>query len=119
MSCIALFNLAAVCLHLWGMVQIDFALRENDRLTEKANQLRTDIDGFTVRLHQLRCYNRITALAKEQGLVFVPAGQRRDLAVDLEDVDRSQEPPHPGSAMAGLSAQTPRLADGRGGIHDP
>lgn len=70
--------------YLWGKVQIDFVLRENDRLTNQKKVLEQDIKDLQVQIEALRSYQRIVRLAKKQGLVFVSPTRRSVLSVQTE-----------------------------------
>ena len=60
-------------LYLWGSVQIDFVLRENDRLETSRRELDRVVNDLRIQVNGLKSYQRIVRLAHEQGLVILPA----------------------------------------------
>ena len=76
-----------IAFYLWGKVQIDFVLRENQRLNRKKRSVQRVVDDLRIQVDALKRYQRIVELAKEQGMVFLSASQLDELTVDLNDVE--------------------------------
>jgi predicted nucleic acid-binding protein len=106
---IFLADLAAVVLHLWGRVQIDFAVRRNEKRMETVRRLQDEVEALGLDIDRLQSYAQVASAARGQGLVFVPADRLQDLVVDLEGVRIG--PPAPKLAVAALAA--PGAARGR------
>ena len=77
---------ALIAFYLWGKVQIDFVLRENQRLDRKKKSVQRVVDDLRIQVDALKHYQRIVELAKEQGMEFLSASQLDELTVDLNDV---------------------------------
>ncbi len=87
-----LFGMVAfvlVAFYLWGKVQVDFVLRGNDRLEQKKRALQRELNDLRMQVNAMKSYQRITELAKKQGMVFVSANRLAELPVDLEGLDVS------------------------------
>jgi len=85
-----LFGMVAfvlVAFYLWGKVQVDFVLRGNDRLEQKKRVLQRELNDLRVQVNAMKSYQRITELAKKQGMVFVSANRLAELSVDLDGLD--------------------------------
>ena len=78
--------LALTVLYLWGRVQIDFMIRDNDRLSRERLHLQHAVDDLRVEVSTKKGYQRIVTLAKEQGMVFVLASRIQELPVDLDGI---------------------------------
>jgi len=90
--------------YLWGKVQIDFVLRDNDKLAYQKKILLQEIKDLQVQIEALQSYQRIVRLAKKQGLVFVSPMQRSVLTVQT---DGTQDPTYKKSSdvkCAGLAS---------------
>lgn len=81
-----LVSVTLVVLYLWGRVQIDFVIRENDRLGREVQQLQNAVDDLRVDVNAKKGYQRIVTLAREQGMVFVSASRIEELEVDLRGI---------------------------------
>jgi cell division protein FtsL len=81
------FSVALIAFYLWGKVQIDFVLRENQRLDRKKKSVERVVDDLHIQVDALKRYQRIVELAKEQGMEFLSASQLDELTVDLNDVN--------------------------------
>ena len=97
------FDSAAVLAYLWGRVQIDFAVRQNDKLLEQRRRIQDEIDQLSVRIDNLKSYQRIASLAKTQGLLFVPSERLEDLPVDLRGMRAPDTRGADGFALAGMA----------------
>ena len=76
-----------IAFYLWGKVQIDFVLRENQRLNRKKRSVQRVVDDLRIQVDALKRYQRIVELAKEQGMEFLSASQLDELTVDLNDIE--------------------------------
>ena len=87
---IILFGFVAfvvVSFYLWGKVQVDFVLRESDRLGEKKQTLQREVADLQVQVNALKSYQRIVTHARNRGFVFVSASNLKELSVDMEGVN--------------------------------
>ncbi len=73
-----------ISFYLWGKVQIDFVLRDNDRLKLDRQTLEREWNDLHIQVNALRRYDRIVEIAKQQGMVFVQKSNLDELSVDLE-----------------------------------
>ncbi|MBN2029940.1 hypothetical protein JW824_06805 [bacterium] len=80
-----------ISLYLWGTVQIDFDLRQNDNLKQEIESLQNETNDLRIQVNALASYQRIVALASERGLVFLSANHKKELAVDWMDQEISLE----------------------------
>jgi|GEM_PF-996771 len=78
-------------LYLWGKVQIDFVLRENDRYEQKIRNLQRETDDLRIQINHLRSYARIVGLAEKRGMTFVSASDQEELPVDMKGIDAHSE----------------------------
>ena len=69
--------------HLWGKVEIDLVLRENDQLEQKRVKLQREVDELKVQINTKKRYQRIVPLANKQGMRFLSAEDVTVLNVDL------------------------------------
>ena len=76
-----------VAVYLWGTVQIDFDLRQNDSLKQKKQNLQNEVNDLRIQVNALASYQRIVPLASEMGLVFLSANHKRELFVEWKDMD--------------------------------
>ena len=83
---LGLSSVALIAFYLWGKVQIDFVLRENQRLDSKKKSVERVVDDLRIQVDALKRYQRIVELAKEQGMEFPAASQLDELTVNLQDV---------------------------------
>ena len=81
---VGFLSLVILGFYLWGKVQIDFVLRNNDKLAHQKKILEQDIKDLQVQIEALRSYQRIVGLAKKQGLVFVSPTRRGVLSVQTD-----------------------------------
>ncbi len=79
-----ILGICVFAVYLWGKVEIDFMLRDNTKLESVCNSLQLDVDDLRTQVIRLKSYERIVALAKQQGLDFVPASNLSELSVDLD-----------------------------------
>jgi len=86
-----LASVGMIVLYLWGRVQIDFVIRDNDRLGGECQRLQYVVDDLRVEVSALKGYARIVGRAKERGMVFVSAARIRELPVDLEGIGPAPE----------------------------
>lgn len=96
------FALLITIFYLWGSVQIDFILRENDHLESERRELESGVNTLRVQVDGLKSYQRIVRLAREQGLVFVPASRLAEIPVDLRGTTELTAPETWGIQMAGF-----------------
>lgn len=78
---------ALIAVYLWGTVQIDFDLRQNDSLNRQKQNLQNEVNDLRIQVNSLTSYQRIVPLASEMGLVFLSAKHKRELFVDGLDID--------------------------------
>ena len=83
--------------YLWGKVQIDFVLRENDRLNLERQTAQRELDDLRAQVNALKRYDRIVELAKKWGMVPVTTSNLDQLTVDIEDLKT-----HPGERRLSL-----------------
>ena len=76
-----------VVVYLWGTVQIDFDLRQNDSLKLKKQNLQNEVNDLRIQVNALASYQRIVTLASEMGLVFLSANHKRELFIEWTDMD--------------------------------
>ncbi len=81
------FSVALIVFYLWGKVQVDFVLRENQQLDRKKKSVERVVDDLRIQVDALKRYQRIVELAKEQGMEFLSASQLDELTVDLNNVE--------------------------------
>ena len=80
-----------ISLYLWGTVQIDFDLRQNDRLKQEIESLQIETNDLRIKVNALASYQRIVTLASERGLVFLSANHKKELIVDWANQEISLE----------------------------
>ena len=95
-------ELVMILVHLWGRVQIDFAAGRNDRLLDRRRMLQAEIAGWTVQIDNMKSYQRIEAVARQQGLEPVSAERLRDLPVDLKNLRPVRSAKGPAVVYAGM-----------------
>ncbi|MBN2200385.1 hypothetical protein JW777_00355 [bacterium] len=100
---ILILDAAFILLHLWGRVQIDFAVRANQKLSARCQRLQADVDDLSARNEKLRSYERISGLAKLMGLESVSSDRLEHLPVDLRGLDRPDPSAGSGVALAGMA----------------
>ena len=83
-------GLIITVLYLWGTVQIDFDLRQNDSLKRERESLLNETNDLRMQVNTLASYQRIVTLASEMGLVFLPANHKKELSIDW--VDQEMDP---------------------------
>jgi hypothetical protein len=102
LSLIFFIDVIMILAHLWGRVQIDFTMRRNEEWLGRKRRLQAEIADLSVQIDNMKSYQRIAALAREQGLEPVSAGRLQDLPVDLKHLHRA-EPNRPAAVVyAGL-----------------
>lgn len=80
-------GLIMIAFYLWGTVQIDFDLRENDSLEQKKQNLQDEVNDLRIQVNRLASYQRIVPIASEMGLVFLSANHKRELLIDWKNMD--------------------------------
>jgi cell division protein FtsL len=73
--------------YLWGKVQIDFVIRENDVLEQKKRELQRKVDDLRVQINRKKEYQRIVSLAKKHGMVFLSPENMAELPIDMSGLD--------------------------------
>ncbi len=73
--------------YLWGKVQINFALQQNDRLKKKERTLQLEADNLRSQVDAMRSYKRIVELAQEQGMVSLSPSRVAELQVDMKGIE--------------------------------
>jgi hypothetical protein len=99
---ILLFDILVVLVHLWGRVQIDFAMRANQKLAARRQRLQAEVADLAARNEKLRSYDRIAGLAGLMGLESVSSDRLEHLPVDLRGLDRPAPSGKADVALAGL-----------------
>lgn len=98
-----ILGICVVAIYLWGKVEIDFIMRENTRLESVRNALQLEVDDLRTQVIRLKSYERIVALAKQQGLDFVPASNLSELPVDLKGLSTTKSFQNPDLRYAGFA----------------
>ena len=80
-----------VAFYLWGSVQIDFNMRENDRLENKRQTLQREVDDLYIQVNKFKSYQRVVELARKQGMVFLSASRLEKLVVDMDGIEYRAE----------------------------
>jgi len=101
---VGFLSLVILGFYLWGKVQIDFVLRDNDKLAYQKKILEQDIKDIQVQIEALRSYQRIVRLAKKQGLVFVSPTRRGVLTVQTDGSANSVQKQTSDVKCAGLAS---------------
>jgi hypothetical protein len=91
-----------ILVHLWGRVQIDFAVRGNDQLRDRRRMLQAKLAERSVEIDAMKSYQRIAAEARRQGLEPVSAERLQDLAVDLRNLRPPRSRSGPVAVYAGM-----------------
>ena len=102
MTLIGFSSAVLVTLYLWGKVQVDFVLIENQRLNRQRQMLQQEVDDLQIQVNALMRYERIVELAKEQDMDFITAAQLQLLVVDVEDEDSETGKSHSPVRYAGF-----------------
>jgi hypothetical protein len=99
-----IFSIEAIMIlvHLWGRVQIDFAVRRNDQLSDRRRMLQAKLAERTVEIDALKSYQRVAAEARRLGLEPVSAERLQDLAVDLRNLRQPGSRSGPAAVYAGM-----------------
>jgi len=79
-------------LYLLGSVEINLAILENDNLLKEKETYIQQVNDLRMQINQMRSYQRISMLAREQGLISVPAVMLDEIAVDLDESGRKPFP---------------------------
>ncbi len=101
---ILILDAAFILFHLWGRVQIDFAVRANQKLSARRQRLQAEIADLSARNERLRSYDRISGLANLMGLESVSSDRLEHLPVDLRGLDRPDASAGGGVALAGMAS---------------
>ena len=102
LALIFLIDVIIVLVHLWGRVQIDFAMRRNEGRLYRKRMLQAEIAELSVQIDNMKSYQRIAALAREQGIEPVSAERLQDLPVDLRHLRRPEPERKSAVVYAGL-----------------
>jgi cell division protein FtsL len=89
-----------IVLYLHGKVQADFTLREISKLEQTRDLLQQEVNDLRGQIDNLKRYDRIVRLAREQGLVS--AAGFMELPVDLEGMEWPGPERAPRTHYAGL-----------------
>lgn len=100
---ILVVDAAFILLHLWGRVQIDFAVRANQKLSSRRQRLQAEVADLSARNERLRSYDRISGLANLMGLESVSSDRLEHLPVDLRGLHRPDASAGSGVALAGMA----------------
>jgi hypothetical protein len=73
--------------YLWGRVEIDFIIRENDALLEKKSSLQRSVDDLRIQVDTLKGYHRVVEFVKKRGMVSISANKLSELPVDLDGIE--------------------------------
>ncbi len=106
---ILILDAAFILFHLWGRVQIDFAVRANQKLSSRRQRLQAEVADHSARNERLRSYERISGLAKLMGIESVSSDRLEHLPVDLRGLDRPDPSDGSGVALAGMASFGSRL----------
>jgi hypothetical protein len=90
--------------HLWGRVQIDFAMRANQKLSARRQRLQAEVADQSARNEKLRSYDRISGLASLMGLESVSSDRLEHLPVDMRGLDRPDPSGGTDIALAGMAS---------------
>ena len=110
-------GLGLFAVYLWGKIQIDFAVRKNAGLQRRCESVLHDIDDLRVEINTLKSYQRVTDMAREQGLVFLEPDQIEVLPVDLSGLKHNPESPALGTVLAHQPQNESMLSIVLGGNH--
>jgi hypothetical protein len=92
-----------ILFHLWGRVQIDFAMRANQKLSARRQRLQAEVADLSARNEKLRSYDRISGLASLMGLESVSSDRLEHLPVDMRGLDRPDPSGGTDVALAGMA----------------
>lgn len=101
---ILVLDAAFILFHLWGRVQIDFAVRANQKLSSRRQRLQAEVADLSARNERLRSYERISGLANLMGLESVSSDRLEHLPVDLRGLERPDASAGSGVALAGMAS---------------
>jgi hypothetical protein len=95
---------AFILFHLWGRVQIDFAMRANQKLSASRQRLQAEVADLSARNEKLRSYDRISGLASLMGLESVSSDRLEHLPVDMRGLERPDPSGGTDVALAGMAS---------------
>ena len=98
---VLLLGLILLIFFLWGRVHIDFAVQELQDLEFERESMIRDIEELQASVDALHQFQRISALALQQGLTFVNHSKRYRLPVDFSGLEAIYVP-ESGIQVAGL-----------------
>ena len=96
------FITIVISFYHWGKVQIDFVLRENDRLKQERQTLEQEWNDLRLQVNALRRYDRIVEMAKQQGMVSLQKSNMAELPVELKRQKGNKKEMEPSLRYAGF-----------------
>lgn len=73
--------------YLWGKVQIEFIMRQNDELSREKRMLQQKVSALRITVNRKRRYERIVKEARSLGLNFVAPNRLYELPVSTEELE--------------------------------
>jgi len=73
--------------YLWGKVQLEFIMRQNDELSGEKRILQQKVNALRIKVNRKRRYERIVAKARSQGLNFIAPNRLYELRVSKEELE--------------------------------
>jgi len=96
-----MFFMVLLSLYMWGSVQINLIIVENDSLAAERDLITQQVNDLRMQVNQKRSYQHIAPLARKMGLIPVPAVMIDEIAVDTE-APKVPEPRRAGVQYAGV-----------------
>ena len=77
--------------YLYGKVQINFLLQENEDLKREKQKLQSELGGLRIQVNTMKRYERIVEEAEKIDMVVLSASQLEKLPVDVKGLERESE----------------------------
>ena len=106
---VAVLSFVMLVFFLWGKVQVDIVLQDTDSLESEKKAVLREIDALKVQIEAMKSSQKISALAMQQGLVYLSSGNVEELEVDLDGVELQGEIRKNDLTLAGMDGWPFRL----------
>lgn len=91
MLVLMLFFFVLLGFYMWGSVQINLVILENDNLLSEKEIIMQQVNELRMQMNRMKSYQRIAPLARNMGLLPVPAVMLDEIAVDFEEQHKEKK----------------------------